>query len=155
MLRKLLPFFLTTLLCAETPSYLTFAAGLYDFHRDCRTAQLQIEYRYKPRFKIPAPLLGITANHQGAYYIFAGFVFDLYFSDSIILTPAFAAGYYNKGGGKDLGYPLEFRSALELSYMFKNKARLGIQTYHISNASLGHKNPGEESLLIIYGLPMY
>ena len=46
---------------------------------------------------------------------------------------------------RDLGYELEFRSGIEIGYVFCNKSRLGVHFYHISNASLGRKNPGEEA----------
>ncbi len=138
----------------DWPSYITIGAGAFNFHKETKAAQLQLEFRYRPKFKRPAPLLGVTATHKGTFFIYGGFVFDLFFSDTIILTPAFAAGYYEKGGGKDLGYPLEFRSCIELAYQFPNRSRLGIQLYHLSNASISHKNPGEESLLITYGIPI-
>ena len=69
------------------------------------------------------------------------------------MTPSFIPGVYCKGSGKDLGYPLEFRSSLELAYEWCCKARLSGQFYHISNASLSKKNPGANALALIFCIP--
>ncbi len=52
-----------------------------------------------------------------------------------------------------MGFPINFRSALELSYIFHNKGRFGAQFNHISNAHMFHKNPGANSLFIFYAIP--
>jgi hypothetical protein len=43
---------------------------------------------------------------------------------------------------------------MEIAYEFKWKSRVGAQFYHISNASLAHKNPGAESLIFYYAIPL-
>ena len=61
------------------------------------------------------------------------------------ITPSFAPGYYNYGDGKDLGYPLEFKSEVQISLDLSKSTQLGMSYNHISNASLGTKNPGANS----------
>ena len=39
-------------------------------------------------------------------------------------------------------------------YRFKNNARLGVGIFHISNADSGKKNPGSETLVLKYQIPM-
>ena len=63
-------------------------------------------------------------------------------------------GYYRKGNGKDLGYSLEFRSQIELGYTLAGGSRVTIAFSHLSNGSLGSRNPGEESLTIGFELPL-
>ena len=92
------------------------------------------------------------ANAWGSTYLYGGINFDLLFWDHLLIAPGFAAGWYNQGSGKDLGYPVEFRSGIELSYQFDDWRRLGIHFYHLSNASIGHRNPGEESLDVYYSI---
>ena len=70
-----------------------------------------------------------------------------------MLTPNFAVGVYGNGDGKDLGYAVEFRSGVELAYRFDNYARLGLSFTHISNAGLDERNPGVESLVVMYSIP--
>lgn len=71
-----------------------------------------------------------------------------------MLTPSFAVGAYEDGDGKDLGGTLEFRSAVELSYRLDDRARLGLAFDHISNASIYDDNPGTESLVLMYAIPL-
>jgi hypothetical protein len=71
-----------------------------------------------------------------------------------VVRLSFAPGYYRAGGGKDLGYPLEFRSGIELGWRF-HEGRVGVELYHLSNASLARHNPGEESLVLTLALPLH
>lgn len=91
---------------------------------------------------------------RGSGYLYAGLNFDLLIQERLVLSPGFAAGYYWQGGGKDLGFPLEFRTGVELSYVFADQYRLGVHFYHLSNASLGRRNPGEESFVFFYDIPI-
>ena len=66
----------------------------------------------------------------------------------LTLTPSFAPGYYSYGNGKDLGYPLEFKSEIQMSFdLSESTTHLGMSYNHISNASLGNKNPGANSYM--------
>ena len=65
----------------------------------------------------------------------------------LTVTPSFAPGYYNYGDGKDLGSALEFKSEVQLSFDLGNSTELGMSYNHISNASLGDKNPGANSYM--------
>ena len=63
------------------------------------------------------------------------------------ITPSFAPGYYNEGGGKDLGHPLEFKSEVQMSFDLGDNSQMGMSYNHISNASFGTKNPGANSYM--------
>ena len=63
------------------------------------------------------------------------------------LTPSFAPGYYNQGDGKDLGHALEFKSEVQLSLELPKESQFGFSYNHLSNASLGSKNPGANSYM--------
>ena len=56
-------------------------------------------------------------------------------------------GGYEKGDGKDLGSPLEFKSEVQLSIDLLPGSKLGYSQSHISNADLGDKNPGADSYM--------
>ena len=73
---------------------------------------------------------------------------------SEIFTPGFGGGYYNAASGLDLGFDAEFRSSLELSRRFRNGSRLGFVFAHVSNGSLGDKNPGSETLGLNCAVPL-
>ena len=51
------------------------------------------------------------------------------------------------GDGKDLGHVLEFKSEVQLSYAASDNMSLGVSYNHVSNASLGDKNPGANSYM--------
>ncbi len=63
------------------------------------------------------------------------------------ITPSFTPGLYNQGDGKDLGHLLEFKSEVQISLNFLKNSQLGFSYNHLSNASLGDKNPGANSYM--------
>ena len=67
--------------------------------------------------------------------------------DRLNITPSFTPGLYNKGDGKDLGHPLEFKSEVQMSVNLTEGTNLGLSYNHVSNASLGDKNPGANSYM--------
>ena len=144
------------------PDLISVATGVYDFLRErSRTWEFEAEYKFHVKWmKSPyhflqfRPLVGLMANLKGSVYLYAGLNFDLLFFDHLLFAPGFAAGYFSQGKGKDLGYPLEFRSGVELAWQFADWHRLGVHFYHLSNASLGRRNPGEESLVLFYDIPL-
>ena len=115
----------------------------------------EFKIEYKPDYNIWKlnQLFGIAVTTNKQFYIFSGFIKDFIFN-KIILAPSIVAGYYDKGKGRNLGFPLEFRSALEMSYLLKSSSRIGFQISHTSNASLSKKNPGLETLSFFFALPI-
>ena len=65
----------------------------------------------------------------------------------IDFTPSFTPGLYNEGDGKDLGHLIEFKTELQFSLNLFESSQLGMSYNHISNASLGEKNPGANSYM--------
>lgn len=164
MLKRLLAMLIVSSLFAGNcpPDLLSFGIGAYDFYRDrYRTFEFEIEYKLHVKaFKSPnrylefRPLIGVMATAKGTFYGYIGLNFDLLFFEHLHFAPGFAAGYFTPGKGKHLGYPLEFRSGVELGWQFSDWHRLGLHFYHLSNASLGNRNPGEESLALFYDIPL-
>jgi len=93
-----------------------------------------------------SPITGGFITENKALYVYTGAQADFEFG-SFTITPSFAPGYYNQGDGKDLGYPLEFKSEVQISLDLNDSTRLGASYNHISNASLGSKNPGANSYI--------
>ena len=69
------------------------------------------------------------------------------------MTPNAAAGVFDRGSGTNLGSWWEFRTGAELAYRFANLSRLGVAVHHVSNAGLTKRNPGEQSILVMYSIP--
>jgi lipid A 3-O-deacylase len=116
-------------------------------------AEGRIEYRSNQLLWVFKPFGGAMANSNGTLHGFAGVLIDFYFWDRLVITPSFAPGLYHAGRGKDLGFPLEFRSQIELSYRFPRGSRIGVGFNHISNAMLGRINPGIEAVSITFSTP--
>jgi lipid A 3-O-deacylase len=140
---------------AQEPGFLTIGGGAFDFHRsETRAAQFELQYRPELKLWIFNPMIGASGTTDGALYGYAGLSVDIFFGNRVVLRPSVAAGAYHKGNGKDLGGVLEFRSGLELAYRFDDRSRLGMEISHRSNASIYEDNPGEETLMLFYHLPL-
>ncbi len=158
MFKKLVILFLmifSSVAARRTADLLTVGSGINNVRRpNSRSAEFRIEYKSHVEWWLFRPMLGFMATVKGATYLYGGIGLDLYISNRWVFSPNFAAGYYQRGGGKDLGFPLEFRSGIELAYRFKELSRVGAHFYHMSNASIGRKNPGLESLVFFVSFPI-
>lgn len=143
---------------ADDPDFLSFSAGAFDFNRK-KDQGVELRAEYRSDFKIPGiqakPFVAAGGATSGHYFIGAGILWDVYFGKRWVLTPSFAPHLYAGGDADlDLGHSLEFRSQMELAYRFDNRSRLGLAVSHYSNASLGDKNPGTETLSLYYSHPL-
>ena len=140
---------------AEEPSFLSLGVGYYDLFDDQSAGEARLEYRFSEKEKLFffTPFVGVTATTDGGTYGYGGVGVDVFFGKRWVATPNFAVGVYGNGDGKDLGYALEFRSGLEVAYRFDDYSRLGLSFTHISNAGLDDRNPGVESLVLVYSMP--
>ena len=131
---------------------LNIFTGMFDFSDDTQASgilglQHQNEELYRKSFLGNlSPITGGFLTAKNAFYLYSGVQaeYDLGF---LTITPSFAPGYYNYGDGKDLGYPLEFKSEIQMTFNLSDSTHLGMSYNHISNASLGSKNPGANSYM--------
>ena len=133
----------------------SFATGWFDFNRQRDEAfETRLEYRVGLARR---PLRGVavaTLTDDSSLFVGAGVGYQIDLGRRWAVTPSFVPGYYRKGNGKDLGYPLEFRSQIELGYNLAGGSRVTIALSHLSNGGLGSRNPGEESLTIGFEFPL-
>lgn len=100
------------------------------------------------------PIAGAAVTDAGSVNAYFGFAFDLPVDGrGFFLGLSFAPGYYHRGAGKDLGDSLEFRSGFEIGWRSEDGTRVGVEIHHLSNASLGERNPGENSLVLVVSFP--
>ena len=132
---------------------LNFFTGMFDWSDTKQKAGLiGIQHKNDELFVemdngIISPITGAFITANNAFYIYTGVQAE-YKLGALAITPSFAPGYYGQGGGKDLGYPLEFKSEIQMSVDLSNSSKLGMSYNHISNAGLGTKNPGANSYMI-------
>ena len=130
-----------------------FYTGMFDFSDDGQRAVLfgiqhQNENLVRDSFlgKI-SPVSGFMLTENNAAYAYTG-IQAQYNLGKLNVIPSFTPGLYGQGDGKDLGHAIEFKSELQFSLdLFKN-SELGFSYNHISNASLGDKNPGANSYML-------
>tara|TARA_B100000900_G_scaffold386232_1_gene376533 strand:- start:732 stop:1238 length:507 start_codon:yes stop_codon:yes gene_type:complete len=92
-----------------------------------------------------SPITGGFITENSAAYIYTGIEWNVDMGGGLVFTPSFAPGLYHEGNGKDLGHVLEFKSEVQLSYSTSENTSFGASYNHVSNASLGDKNPGANS----------
>ena len=97
-----------------------------------------------------SPITGGFITENSAAYIYTGVEWNYDMGDKMTFTPSFAPGLYSQGDGKDLGHVLEFKTEIQASYELSDTASFGASYNHISNASLGSKNPGANSYMFNY-----
>ena len=126
--------------------------GMFDFSDDGKRATLigvqhQDEDLNRDTFLGNlSPITGAMITADNAAYLYTG-VQAQYKVGSLNITPSFAPGYHNQGDGKDLGHALEFKSEIQLSLELPKNSQFGFSYNHLSNASLGKKNPGANSYM--------
>jgi hypothetical protein len=153
----LVAFFFTTQVFANENSnhQYNFFTGNFDFSDDKQSAVLigfQHQNEDLERDTIIgniSPITGGFFTENSAAYIYTGFEWNVEMGE-LTFTPSFAPGLYHKGDGKDLGHTLEFKSEVQLSFNLSQSSKLGLSYNHVSNASLGDKNPGANSYMFNY-----
>ena len=139
------------------PPHIALGAGAFDVtpsHRGSTAAELRAEYRFGDVFWLVSPFIGVSGTSDGAFYGYGGFGVDVNFGPNFVLTPNVAAGYFASGSGTRLGSWMEFRSGAELAWRFADTSRLGVAVHHTSNAGLTKQNPGAQSVVLMYSVPI-
>ena len=132
---------------------LNFFTGNFDFSDDKQKAilvgfQHQNENLSRDTFLGSiSPITGGFVTENSAAYIYTGIEWNMDLGEKMIFTPSFTPGLYHEGNGKDLGHVLEFKSEVQFSYTVTDQSKLGVSYNHVSNASLGDKNPGANSYM--------
>lgn len=112
---------------------------------------LQVEYKWGKYFWHRwRPQITLMIPELRSIFLGLGIGWECHLTKRITLIPSFSPGFYYQGSGRNLGFPVEFRSAIELSYQINDKSWVGLQASHISNAHLGNKNPGINAFVLTF-----
>ena len=128
-------------------------SGIFDFSDGKQKAGvLGVQHQNESLFRNSllgklSPITGGFLTENSAAYLYTGIKAE-YELGFLTITPSFAPGYYHEGNGKDLGSPLEFKSEVQMTFNLSDTTHIGMSYNHISNASLGDKNPGANSYMI-------
>ena len=156
--KKLILFFVilfstTQVLANENNNHqYNFYTGHFDFSDDKQSALLvgfQHQNEDLERDTIIgniSPITGGFITEKSAIYIYTGFEWNVDMG-ALTFTPSFTPGLYHEGNGKDLGHVIEFKSEIQFSYALSENSKIGFSYNHVSNASIGDKNPGANSYM--------
>ncbi len=139
----------------KDPSALVVGAGAWEAVRSNLT-NFEVDATFRPNnmhLWVVKPQVGIVASGAGDTLLFAGPMVDYKLTNHLVVTGMTSVAFWT-GSGFDLGSKIEFRSGAELGYRWNNGVRLGIGFYHTSNADLTKRNPGSESALVEYSIPL-
>ncbi len=137
------------------PDLLALAMGPYNVLHEDKEFQMRAEYRFAYRFLyILRPVAGLLATNRDTLYGYGGFRLDAAIGPHFVVMPEAVVGYWHQGAGKNLGAHTEFKTGAEFAYRFSDYSRLGVEFDHISNAGIGKKNPGVESAILVYSIPL-
>ena len=128
----------------------TAALGNFDFSDKSKNASMiDLTYSFTEKnMESPIgqikPLMGAFLTEDNSTMAYLGAKID-YNLGMFVISPSFTPGFYSKGDGKDLGNVLEFKSQVNIGLDLGKSSNLSLGYNHISNASLGDKNPGANS----------
>ena len=131
---------------------LSFYTGMFDYSdQGKKSTLLGIEHQNdelirKSFLGTLSPVTGGLITSDNAIYLYTG-IQAQYNMGKLKITPSFTPGVYEQGDGKDLGHPLEFKSEVQLSFDISKSSMFGMSYNHISNASIGDKNPGANNYM--------
>jgi hypothetical protein len=129
-----------------------FYSGMFDFSdHGKRSSLIGIQHQNENLTRESflgtlSPVTGFMMTAHSATYAYTG-IQAQYKVGKLNIIPSFTPGLYGEGRGKDLGHVLEFKSEVQLSLDISPTSELGFSYNHISNASLGEKNPGANSYM--------
>ena len=149
-------------LFADQVSFLSVGAGAFDVAREQKAlsagtlAAGDLQLRFGRKLLYCGPLFGILANHRGGLFGYGGAYFDvgLGSANRWHFSPLLTAGGYRQGQSKFLGGRFAFQLGGNLSMELPSGSRVGLTVTHISNAFIYYQNPGAESVLLTYAVPL-
>ena len=131
---------------------INFYSGMFDFSDDGQRALLfGLQHQNENLIRESvlgeiSPVTGFFLTENQAAYLYTGIQAHYNLGD-LDFTPSFTPGLYHEGDGKDLGHIIEFKTEVQFSINTSADTKFGFSYNHVSNASLGSKNPGANSYI--------
>jgi len=135
------------------PQWWGFSVGQINVIRDDKFKNnlYGIETRFPPitRWHL-IPSIGYKWSDKGFQYIYTDLRYPFYLAAKWTFSINSGVGFYDHGEYIDLGHTIEFRSGIEFNYAISNKQKIGLTLNHYSNSRLAKRNPGTESIALLY-----
>jgi hypothetical protein len=147
---------------AQEDDLVVAAAGIFDItDLEDEAPEGRLEYLagyrvldYGPYFRGFGPVVGIMANGDGGVFGYGGVFADIRLDERVMVRPEAGLGGDRRGDSRELGGVFQFHLSVDVAYRFDGGQRLGITFAHISNASVNGRNPGNDSLLLTFAVPL-
>ena len=125
---------------------LILIAGAADLRQSDKAAFAGLQVRFASNLYGIHPFVSAGGVYGGTNYLGTGLLYGFNLARRLRFTFGSGPGYYHhKGRDTDLDYKIEFSSWAELSTLLYGH-RVGLTFGHLSNAHLGHHNPGTETV---------
>jgi lipid A 3-O-deacylase len=143
---------------SSTPNNdISFYAGTFDVidkEGDDKTNLYGIEHKNPNLFRNTllgkfSPVTGAFMTGNSSVYLYTG-IEGQYGIGPLKILPSFTPGFYEKGGGKDLGSALEFKSEIKIGLDIFENSKIGYSYSHISNNDWGERNPGTDNQQVTF-----
>ena len=174
---KILYILLFTITASNATDQLYYKVGHFDYKHETGGLALSIKNVTDKNFNIPAlgqlsqiyEFYALTDKNnffsgegeparrdEYAIYASTGLQKSINLNENFSLVPSFSVGLYQEfDQGKDMGFPIQFKSEIELNYYLSKYSFIGFTWNHISNADIGETNPGSDSILINFKINNY
>jgi Lipid A 3-O-deacylase (PagL). len=129
------------------------AIGVFD--EESHDTFASVEGRWRHSWRGLRPWGGFTVSDAGVWFAGAGLIYDIHVAERVVVTLGSGPFYYTHDRqDDDLGLSLEFYSFIEASWVRRDETRFGVRFGHLSNAGLGRRNPGTETLSFVVSVPL-
>lgn len=135
--------------------FLSAGIGVFNVPQRRGIDSYRLEYLSKVRvFRTGRVFGGLTFGSQGFGMVYTGFTWNFPLRGRLHFLPSTSFGFRDDGPTDRFSGTLQFRTALELSWEFDPRHRLGFAVQHISNAELDHPNLGVNSQYLTYSVAL-
>ncbi|MCC5960288.1 MAG: acyloxyacyl hydrolase [Rhodobacteraceae bacterium] len=115
----------------------------------------QVRYIGDPLIWGLQPVVGLSAAGNSSGYIGVGAAYTLRAHHSGLFTRLTGlAGVHKRGDGRNMGGPIQFRTALDVGYKTASGIEFGIGADHRSSARIYRPNPGLNTAYLFTTVPL-
>ena len=140
---------------APAPARVTASVARSQFNGDWLEGEAMLAYDLPRRYGILQPTVSASYSQMGEVWLGGGAKWRIQEGDSpFFLESAFQIGYHDSAGGPQIGGHFHFRSDVGIGYEFGNGSALIVTYDHRSNGGLTENNPGLETLMIEWSVPL-
>ncbi|MGP9790770.1 acyloxyacyl hydrolase [Roseinatronobacter sp. NSM] len=119
------------------------------------SAEAQLRYIGEPYFWGLQPVVGLSLARNNSGYVGIGAAYTWRAQDSGLFARFTGmAGIHKRGSGRNMGGPMQFRTALDVGVATASGMEFGIGLDHRSSAAIYKPNPGLNTAYLFTTVPL-